>query len=149
MQTIRSTRGFSLIEVVTTLGILGVLYSVAAPAVSTLRQKVSLVSAQREVMSVLYRTRGNALASNTPRRLVLTPPASIRVTDSTGTTTYFDENLDPYDCGIHIASEHPIIVTYDARGLLNPPTTVRLTLHDATHQAENITIYPTGKPAAG
>jgi len=148
MQTIRSKHGFSLIEVVTTLSIVGVLCAIVTPAVDTLRQKVGLLSAQREVMSVLYRTRGNALASNAPRRLVFSPPASVRVTDSNGTTTYFNENLDPYGCGIRIATEHSITVTYDARGLLNPPTTVTLTLQAPARESRTVTVYPTGRPAA-
>jgi type IV fimbrial biogenesis protein FimT len=148
MQPIRSTHGFSLIEVVATLGILGVLYTMAAPAVSTLRRQVSLVSAQREVMSALHRSRSGAIASNRPRRVVFTPPASVRVTDFDGATTYYAENLDPYGSGIRIMTEDPVTVTFDARGLLNPPTTVTLTLQDPTLESKTITIFPTGKPAA-
>jgi hypothetical protein len=116
--------------------------------VSTLRQKASLVSAEREVMSVLYRTRSSAIASNTPRRVVFTPPASVQVTDSGGTTTYYTGNLGGYHSNISIVGDRVITVTYDARGLLNPPTTVTLTLEDPTRQAKTVTIYPTGKPVA-
>ena len=148
MQPLRSSHGFSLVEVVATLGIVGVLYTIAVPAVSTLRNKASLVSAQREVISALYRTRGGAIASNTPRRMVFTPPASIQVPDLSGSTTYYTENLDTYGPGIAIASDNPITVTYDARGLLNPPTTVTFRLQDPAGDFKTVTIYPTGKPVA-
>jgi Tfp pilus assembly protein FimT len=148
MRAFRSTIGSSLIEVVTTMGILGVLYAAAVPVVSTLRQNASLVSAQREVMSTLYRSRTGAIASNSPRRVVFTPPATVRVTDSSGTTTYYTGNLDTYGSGVRIATELPITVIYDARGLLNPPTTVRVTVRDPASESKTVIIYPTGKPVA-
>jgi prepilin-type N-terminal cleavage/methylation domain-containing protein len=146
MQALRSPNGFSFIELVAAMGIIAVLSAIAVPAVSSLRRKASLVSAEREVMSVLYRTRSGAIASSAARRVVFTPPTSIQVTDFGGTTTYFTADLDGYHSDVDIAN--PITVTYDARGLLNPPSTVTLTLQDTAGQLKTITIYPTGKPVA-
>jgi type II secretory pathway pseudopilin PulG len=143
-----SQRGYSLIDLVTALGLSAILATLAAPSLSTLRGQTGLVSAQRDVMGALYVARSAAIASNTPRRVVLTPPTQITITDQSGTTTYYRRDFQEYGAGVSIAGTAPIVIAYDARGLLNPPTTVGVTLTNQGHQVKGITVYPTGKPVA-
>lgn len=154
MDPCRSRHGFSLIEVLMALMVTAVAMAIAVPSISVLRQETSLHSVQREIMSALYMGRSSAIANNGARSVVITPPALIQIRSRDGTITYYERDLSAYGSGIAVGGNSlspstPITITYDARGLLTPATAVTLTISNGLRQSKTVTIYPTGKPAAG
>jgi len=150
MRLLGSNRGFTLFEMMTVLGIVGVMFAVAAPSISTMREEVNLVSVQREIMSILYVARSTAIATNASRLVVITPPRQIQIKNQAGTITYSTQDLHAYQ-GISLAGPNPgaVTITYDARGLLQPTSPVTLTVSNRNLQTKTLTIYPTGRAVAG
>ena len=142
-----SERGFSLIEVMVVAGLTAILTAIAVPSFYTLSQEASLVSAQREVMKALYLARSNAIANNVPRTVLFTPPQSIQIRDQAHTTIY-SRNLNVYGSGIKLTDQSAATITYDARGLINPPASFTVTITNAKKQTKTVTVYPTGKLTA-
>ena len=142
-----SERGFSIIEVVVVAGITAMLAAIAVPSFYTLSQEVSLVSAQREVMTALYLARSNAIANNVPRTVLFTPPQLIQIQDQAHTTIY-TRNLNVYGSGIRLTDHSIASITFDARGLISPPASFTLTITNAKNQTKTVIVYPTGKPTA-
>jgi type II secretion system protein H len=142
-----SERGFSLIEVLVVTGITAILAAIAVPSFYTLSQEAGLTSAQREVMTALYLARSNAIASNTPRTVIFTPPQGIQIQNQAHATIYA-HNLNVYGAGIKLTERSAASITFDARGLVSPPASFTLTLTNAKDQSKTVTVYPTGKPTA-
>ena len=154
MKRWRSRDGFSLAEVLSVFGITAVVMAIAVPSLSVLRQETSLYSVQREVMSALYLGRSSAIANNAARSVVITPPRLIQIQSRDGATTYYRRDLSAYGSALSVTGsdwnqDDPITITYDARGLLSPATAVSLTIRNGLRQTKTVTIYPTGKAAAG
>jgi Tfp pilus assembly protein FimT len=142
-----SDHGFSIMEALVVTGIVTMLAAIALPSFYTLNQEVSLVSAQREVMTVLYLARWNAVANNAPRTVLFAPPQSIQIQDPAHNTIY-TRNLNVYGPGITLTNQSAISITYDARGLISPPASFTLTITNAKNQTKMVTVYPTGKATA-
>jgi Tfp pilus assembly protein FimT len=142
-----SERGFSIIEAVVAAGITALLAAIAVPSFYTLSQEVSLVSAQREVMTALYLARSNAIANNVPRTVLFTPPQLIQIKNQAHTTIY-TRNLNVYGSGIRLTDHSIASITFDARGLISPPASFTLTITNAKNQTKTVTVYPTGKSTA-
>ncbi len=151
MRHLSSCRGRTLMEVVVVGAVMGTLLAMAAPVIGLFRNEVGLQSVQREVMSAMYVGRSSAIANNAARSVVITPPSTITITDQSGTTTYYTRSLKSYGSGITVGSgdgNGAVTVTFDARGLLTPATTVTVTIRNTNQQAKTVTVYPTGKPSA-
>ncbi len=154
MKRWRSHSGSSLAEVLSVFGITAVVMAIAVPSLSALRQETSIYSMQREVMSALYLGRSSAIANNAARSVVITPPRLIQIQSRDGTTTYYSRDLSGYGSALSVmgsgmGSNDPIMITFDARGLLTPATAVSLTISNGLRQAKRVTVYPTGKAVAG
>ena len=156
MGIVGSKRGYSLVEVVTVLGMMGILTAMATPLVTTLVSEANLISVQREVMSALYIGRSSAIANNAPRLVIITPPALpgsgtlIQIQDQSG-NRFYNRNLKAYGPNMTVTGPNPsdpTTITYDGRGLLTPATSITLSIGNGIHQTKTVTVYPTGKPSA-
>jgi len=141
-------RGVSLLETITVTGIMGILTALAVPQFRTMREQSNLLSVQREVLSAVTVARSSAILANASRQLIFTPPTTITIKDTTGTTTYYTRNLKAYG-SVKMSGSTAISVPFDARGLLNPPNAVTMTFSNGTGQSTTLTVYPSGKAALG
>lgn len=77
MDTLRRShsdqRGFTLIELMTTLSIFGILMAIAVPAIQNQIAREQLVASARELRSVLRNARSAAVNEGVPRYVVLRP----------------------------------------------------------------------------
>ncbi len=152
MRHLSSCSGRTLMEVVVVGAVMGALMATAVPVIGTFRNEVGVQSVQREIMSAMYVGRSSAIASNAARSVVITPPSTIKITDQSGSTTYYTRSLKSYGTGITAGGgdngSAAVTVTFDARGLLTPATTVTVTIQNTARQTKTVTVYPTGKPSA-
>lgn len=72
-------RGYTLVEAVTVLTLLGVGASTVAPTARRLADRAAVVSAREEVVATLLRARTTALASGGARVIVVTVPPAVVV----------------------------------------------------------------------
>ena len=147
MRSLRSPSGYSLAEILVAMAVVAAVTTVAVPSVTKLREAASLGSMQREIMSALYIARSTAIATNSPRSVVITPPRLITIQNPGKTTTYYTRDLSGYGRGLSIAGD-AVTITFDARGLVNPPGSTTLTINNSLGQSKTVTVSPTGKATA-
>jgi Tfp pilus assembly protein FimT len=144
----RSSPGYSFAEILVAMAIVAGVATVAVPSFTKLRDQASLGSMQREVMSALYIARSTAIATNSARSVVITPPRSIKIQNLAKTTTYYTRDLSGYGNGVSIAGD-PVTITFDARGLVSPPASFTLTINNSLGQSKTVSVFLTGKAMAG
>jgi type IV fimbrial biogenesis protein FimT len=144
----RRMRGFTLIELMTTLGILIILLTVAAPQMRPLIALVQLRAASYDLTADLMLARSEALKRATTVSIAPRSAGSW----STGwsvTATGVTEVLSQRNAlGSAIsASTAPTSVTFDVSGrLANASGTVRFNLTDGQSNARCISLDPSGRP---
>jgi prepilin-type N-terminal cleavage/methylation domain-containing protein len=103
-----SNRGYSLLELLITLGIIGVVSAAAIPTVDTVLRRNRLYAASQLVASQLRTARLSAITRNTPVRVAFNCPGagSIQILEVTGVKA-IDDAADR--CRMNRAGDGPVI----------------------------------------
>lgn len=148
----RARRGFTLIELIVTIGILGVVLSIAVPRLLT--QRFGIHSARAQLIADFRLTRSDALARGDHFQL--------RVTSI---TTYVEERMQLVGVvwqpltpatrrrtlpdGILFTGNVGSTFEFNTRGLLvTPGAAATLTLRDTKGITRPVTVWPSGQVAA-
>jgi prepilin-type N-terminal cleavage/methylation domain-containing protein len=99
MSNTRSRAGFTLIDMMVTIGVLAILMASALPVVMGVTEGMKLGQAQREVEVEMNSARLTAVSSNRPMRIRFNCPATgqYRVVELIGTPSHPDANDDASD----------------------------------------------------
>jgi prepilin-type N-terminal cleavage/methylation domain-containing protein len=71
--------GYSLVELMTVLGVVGIIMAIAAPSISNHIALQQIRGAGREVVTVLRESREAAMNEGAPRYVLFTPPSTYQV----------------------------------------------------------------------
>jgi hypothetical protein len=108
-------RGYTLIEAVTVLTLLGVGASTVAPTARRLAERAAVVSAREEVVATLLQARTNALAAGGARvTLIAAPPAVLVEAGGVTLHRYAPSNGVTLRLG---AGRDSAVIRFDALGL--------------------------------
>ncbi len=123
----RLRTGFSLIEVLIVIAILGVVYVRLLPIVSEIKARSALRATRQQLISAVSAARGAALQKGRVATLILSSTgASVTVLNaSTGTASTILGPLSfnaQYGTVLNALSSAPTTVTFDPRGLVTPTT---------------------------
>ena len=138
----RSSAGFSLIEMLTTMSILAILLAIASPGLASLTSANALSAAQGELASAMVLARSEALKRSASVGLAATSP--VRGAEFSGGWTIFVDanNNGVFDAGETIVRQQPAfhgdvrvavtggatVVAFNNRGFLTPSAMVTLTV---------------------
>lgn len=125
----RSTRrrGFTLIQLLVVIALMGAIMLRVAPRISELKRRASLRAARQELIAALSAAQESAMQKGKTATLAITSN-TISVTALSGLTGNTVKVLGPIrfaDFGATIAplTPAPSSLTFDARGLVSPATT--------------------------
>lgn len=132
--------GFSLVEMLTTMSILGVLLAIASPGLASLVSANALSAAQGELAAAIVLARSEAMKRGVPVGIAATTPAS-GAEFSKGWNVFVDSNGNGrFDSGETIIRQEPALrgdtriatvsgtttLVFNGRGFLAPSTLVTL-----------------------
>ena len=139
-----------MVETLVVLSLLGLMYLLVGPRLSTIREQSSLRAARQELSSAIAMARAAALQKGKTATLTLSPiSASVSVMSGlTGTPVHiygplhFDRQLNTTLSAVNGAA---MVVSFDARGLLTPmPVGIsRYRLTSGT-RADTVCVSPAG-----
>jgi prepilin-type N-terminal cleavage/methylation domain-containing protein len=95
---VRSERGYTLVELITVLGVVGILMAIAAPAIQNHIALQQIRGAAREVVTVLREARESAVNEGVPRYVVFNvgaTPRTYQVWKYNGTSWVAESNAVP------------------------------------------------------
>lgn len=139
----RERRGFTLLQVLTVMGIAALLITIAVPALNSIRLASAHASAEEALVAKLSRARWMAINSGQPRTVELTSPVVLTIRDPGGNALVAtDFSQYGVTLGSSVAS-----VDLDARGFLPTATpSVTYTVTSAPiSQTATVTLGPLGK----
>jgi prepilin-type N-terminal cleavage/methylation domain-containing protein len=79
IERLRDERGMTLVELLTVLSVVGILFAIAAPAIQNHIALQEMRSSARQVLDVLREARSAAVDEGAPRYVLFTPPRTYRV----------------------------------------------------------------------
>lgn len=139
-----SSRGFTIIELLVTMGIMAMLMAIAVPAFISLLPGINLNSGGRRLGIDLQLARAKAISQNTQYRIAFPAlPASFYTVERFNGAAYVAEsgpfNLPP---GITVTSVTAAF-NFEARGTVNTASTI--TLANANGQATTVQVNAVGR----
>ena len=155
----RHARGFSLIEMLTTMSVLAILLVIASPGLASLTSANAVSSAQGELAAAMMLARSEALKRSTTVGLIAAAP--VRGAEfSGGWTVFVDANGNgSLDAGETIVRQQPsfhgdvrvttssgaTLVAFNSRGFLTPSALVTISVcSSATPKSYQIRVEPVG-----
>ena len=135
-------RGFTLLEALVGLAIVGVLMAIAVPTWIVLVPTYSLSSAARQVQSELHRIKMQAIAENVTFRLVFLETAGSYTIQRVGASTT-QHGTKPLPAGIDIRSA--ITLGFTPRGTASPGGGGTVKLCNSRGAGTNVVLNSTGR----
>ncbi len=155
----RTERGFSLIELITTMSVLAILLVVASPGLASLTSSNALSSAQTELAAAMMMARGEAMKRGVQVGVSATAPVG-GAEFSGGWSIYVDSNGNgQYDAGETIVRQQPAYrtdvhiattsgttnIVFNSRGFLAPSSLITFNLcSSATSRGFQLRLEPVG-----
>jgi prepilin-type N-terminal cleavage/methylation domain-containing protein len=136
-------RGFSIVELLVVVAILGFILGIAIPGFQVVRLGSALSAAQRDVAAIVQNARWRAINSGTTHTVNLAAASSVGVTR--GGTTVATVGLGQYSVSqTHTGGNS---FDFDPRGLIPPGTTtpITITLTNPQGAARTVTIDRLGR----
>jgi prepilin-type N-terminal cleavage/methylation domain-containing protein len=136
--------GFSLIELMVTIVILGILVQIGLPAIQQIRLMNSLDSGQRVVSSALLRGRWLAINRGQQHTVTLSGGNLVQIrSGGAGGTVVQSASLSDFECTV-ASSDTPF--SFDGRGFLTAGSSRTLTITQPSLPAsKTVLVNPLGK----
>jgi prepilin-type N-terminal cleavage/methylation domain-containing protein len=131
-------QGFSLVELMAVIGILGILLAIAAPRYSAWRASTALQTAAETLMAHMKQARLMAVTGN--RDVYIAFTATAYTVDSTGNQPQ-QYNLSSYGAGLSLSATTPSL-NFNSNGTASAGT---VTLTDADGDSRAITVNVVGR----
>jgi prepilin-type N-terminal cleavage/methylation domain-containing protein len=142
----RPPRGFTLTELVATVGILGLLLGIGIPAFHAVRLGTALSAAQRDVVALVQNARWRAINSGATHTIDLSASGNVAVTRSA--TTVASVTLGQYFATqTHTGGS---TFDFDPRGLIpvGTSTPITITLTNSLNSSKTVSVDRLGRIAS-
>ncbi len=136
--------GFTLVEILVALTIIGILSAIAIPNWSTLLPTYALKGAARQVQSELHKTKSRAVAENTKFRLIFST-ASYSIERYSGTSYQATGENKPLPAGITLASTSDTTLGFTSRGTSIDSTDKTVKLCNIKSAGKNVVLSDLGR----
>ena len=159
LQGVRRARGFTLVELMVVLVIVGVILVIAAPGFSTLTQRTRLKSYANEVVASIYLARSEAIKRNGQMTLcVSTDGANCTgggdweegwiVVDPNDTVIKHQQSLAPGIILFELSSAAFTTMAFQPSGIVSTSAALKLCQQTSSAGVEEkiVTVSATGKP---
>lgn len=139
---IRQNKGFSLIELIIVIAIIGIMAAIAAPNFTRYRDNANLREAARDLSSDIQLYKQRAIAENTNYEITF---GGNNYTITKGATTVANKTVGANNASIVISSPYPGgKIELETRGTLKPSGTMKLK-HNTRNSEATITTSLTGR----
>lgn len=146
----RRARGFSLVELIITISVVGILATIATPSMTSIMTRHRVQDATSDLFAALLKARGEAIMLNSDVRVVPVGgdwAAGWQVPDPSNPGSYFDKH-EPVDAVTITMSGAPSLI-YRSNGRLRADLGVKFNLsaNSAAHgTGACVSVDPSGRP---
>ena len=145
LNLLRRRGGFTLVEILVVITIIGILSAIAVPNWSTLLPTYALNGAARQVQSELQKTKSRAVSENTNYRLVFSS-TGYSIERDTGSGWQSTGENKPLPDGISLAGTSDMTLGFTSRGTSSDTTNDKIVkLCNIKNKGKNVVLGTLGR----